>query len=468
MRAMKNNPLSLDNETERIKALHRYNILDTPPDGSFDRITAMASRLLKIPIAIVSLVDTDRIWFKSSHGTDVQEIDREPGLCASAIVSKEVYVIIDASFDVRCLTNPLVAGDFGLRFYAGVPLTTYDGYNLGTLCVIDLQPRSILPEELELLKDLAAVVMDEIELRLAARNVVKLNTALQLEIKERKRAESIAVAANMAKSEFLGLMSHELRTPLSNIIGCSQVIQLQCDDSLSPKQQKYLDIIKCSSEHLLALINDILEMSKIEVGKMTFNQSSFDLYCLLDNLEQMFQLKAQSKRLQLRFLRTQDVPQYVQTDMGKLCQILINLLENALKFTESGSVTLRIQVVSGLGVEVDRFEQLGAENERLKIQFEVEDTGPGIAPEEIDSLFEAFSQTSVGQKSQEGTGLGLAISRSFVQLLGGDITVNSMLGSGASFKFEILIFRCDSVSEAVARNERQRCCQRQIAARNRL
>ena len=408
-----------------------------PPDGSFDRITAMVSLLLKVPIAIVSLVDTDRIWFKSSHGIDIQQIDREPGLCASAILSKEIYVILDASLDVRCLTNPLVAGNFGLRFYAAVPLTTSDGHNLGTLCVIDLQPRSILPEELKLLKDFAAVVMDEIELRLAARNVDQLNTALQLEIKERKRAESIAIASNRTKSEFLGKMSHELRTPLSNIIGCTQVIQ--CYGSLSPKQQKYLDVIKCSSEHLLGLIDDILDMTKIEAGKITFNQSSFDLYRLLDNLEEMFLLKAQSKGLQLRFLQTQDVPRYVQTDMGKLSQILINLLDNALKFTFSGSVTLRIQVVSSQGVEVDRFEHLSAENKQLKIQFEVEDTGPGIAPEEIDSLFGAFFQTSVGQKSLEGTGLGLAISRSFVQLLGGDITVNSILGSGASFKFDILL-----------------------------
>ena len=186
---MNNNQLSLDNETERIKALHRYHILDTPPDDSFDRITAMASLLLKVPIAIVSLVDTDRIWFKSFHGINVQEIDREPGLCASAILSKEIYVIVDASLDVRCLTNALVVGKFGLRFYTGMPLTTNEGYNLGTLCVIDLQPRSILPEELQLLKDLAAIVMDEIELQLAKRNLNQLNTALELEIIELRLAE---------------------------------------------------------------------------------------------------------------------------------------------------------------------------------------------------------------------------------------------------------------------------------------
>lgn len=158
------------NEQERLAAVQRYDVLDTPPDGAFDRVTRLASTLLDMPIAIVSIVDTDRIWFKSAHGLDgVQEIGRDPGLCASAILSDDPYVVGDAEVDPRTLANPLVAGDFGLRFYAGAPLTTRDGFNLGTLCVIDRQPRQLPPNAEQLLADLASIVVDELELRLAAR-----------------------------------------------------------------------------------------------------------------------------------------------------------------------------------------------------------------------------------------------------------------------------------------------------------
>ena len=131
------------NEPQRMLAVQRYDILDTPPDGAFDRIAALAARLFDVPIAIVSVVDTDRIWFKAHHGLDVTQIDREPGLCASAILGDRPLDRQDAATDPRTLANPLVAGEFGLRFYAGAPLTTHDGYNLGTLCVIDHEPREI-------------------------------------------------------------------------------------------------------------------------------------------------------------------------------------------------------------------------------------------------------------------------------------------------------------------------------------
>lgn len=163
-------PISNDTEEARLAAIRRYDILDTPPDGAFDRITALAARLFSVPISIISLVDTDRIWFKSRHGLDVEQITREPGLCASAIVHDDAWVLPDASKDFRSLANPLVAGEFGLRFYAGVPLRTSDGHNLGTLCVIDKEPRNEVSEQqIGHLKDLAALVMDEMELRIAAR-----------------------------------------------------------------------------------------------------------------------------------------------------------------------------------------------------------------------------------------------------------------------------------------------------------
>jgi len=178
------NELLPDNESERLDALRRYDVLDTPPDGAFDRITALAARLFDVPISIISIVDHDRIWFKSHHGLDATEIGRDPGLCASAICQLEPWLVNDAQVDVRTIDNPLVAGELGLRFYFGVPLTTTDGFNLGTLNVIDVVPREVTDAEVETLKDLAAVVVDELEVRLAVRTKLEERRQRALELND--------------------------------------------------------------------------------------------------------------------------------------------------------------------------------------------------------------------------------------------------------------------------------------------
>ena len=183
-------------EPERLAALQRYQILDTPPDGAFNHLTAVAAALFRVPIAIVSLVDHDRIWFKSHHGLDVCETGREPGLCASAIFSPDVYHIRDAVTDARALANPLVSEEFGLRFYAAAPLRTHDGFNLGTLCIMDRKARELSVSEAEMLTKLAALVMDQMELRLAARKVAELEQV------ERSMREKLREAnERLAKSE---------------------------------------------------------------------------------------------------------------------------------------------------------------------------------------------------------------------------------------------------------------------------
>ncbi|NEP10388.1 MAG: response regulator [Symploca sp. SIO2C1] len=283
-----------------------------------------------------------------------------------------------------------------------------------------------------------------------------------------KGAKEAAEAANKAKSEFLANMSHELRTPLNAILGFTQLMNR--NSSLSSEQKSHLDIINRSGEHLLELINDVLEMSKIEAGRTTFNETSFDLYRLLNTLEDMLRLKANAKGLQLIFERTSEIPQYVKTDESKLRQVLINLLGNAVKFTHEGSVTLRVRLGTGRegDGEMGRWgageagetrrhgdaetrgqfsipnSQFPIPNSQTTIIFEVEDTGTGIAAEEVGKLFEAFTQTAAGRSSQEGTGLGLPISRKFVQLMGGDITLSSKLEQGSIFTFYIQITPAES------------------------
>ncbi|MFN6561965.1 MAG: ATP-binding protein [Nostoc sp. ChiSLP01] len=264
------------------------------------------------------------------------------------------------------------------------------------------------------------------------------------------REATRSAAANLAKSEFLANMSHELRTPLNAILGFTQVMSR--DYSLSSEHQQNLAIINRAGEHLLNLINDILEMSKIEAGRIRLNLNSFDLIHLLKNLEEILHLRAASKNLELVFEYAPDLPQYVETDENKLYQILLNLLGNAIKFTDTGRVTLRVKLGTGghanksehwlptMVATEDTDSSFTASSSYTQfLIFEVEDTGCGIAPEEIDLLFEAFEQTEIGRKSQQGTGLGLAISRKYVELMGGDITVSSTPGIGSIFTFDVQI-----------------------------
>ncbi len=329
----------------------------------------------------------------------------------------------------------------GVESYFGIPLTNASGKILGHLAVMDIKPmitapdgRGIPSERLHILKIFAARAGAELERKLT-------EDAL-------KQSAYAADAANRAKSEFLSRMSHELRTPLNAILGFTQVMNRS--PSRSTEEQEHLGIISRSGEHLLELINDILAMSKIESGRVTLKETNFDLYNLLDTLKEMFQLKAQSKGIQLIFDRASDVPQYVKTDESKLRQILINLLGNAMKFTEAGKVALRVAMGNGEEIPHSQlrngnalpFSEEPDVNQRhpipnSRLYFAVEDTGFGIAPEEMHLLFAPFEQTETGRKSQQGTGLGLPLTRQFVQLMGGDVSVSSTVGKGTIVKFDV-------------------------------
>jgi two-component system sensor histidine kinase/response regulator len=240
-----------------------------------------------------------------------------------------------------------------------------------------------------------------------------------------QRAKEAAEAANRAKSTFLSNMSHELRTPLSAILGFTEL--LRQDTNLTLEQQENLEIISHSGEHLLSLINEVLDLSKVEAGESTVNQVNFDLYELLSNLNDLFQLQAQSKQLQLTINRDRTVPRHICTDEARLRQILINLLGNAVKFTQVGQVKLRVQWEA----------QPGTTPEAGWLLCEVEDSGSGILSEDLDRIFDPFVQSTIGQQMRQGTGLGLPISRRFARLLGGDLTVESTLGVGSRFRLSL-------------------------------
>jgi two-component system, chemotaxis family, sensor kinase Cph1 len=265
----------------------------------------------------------------------------------------------------------------------------------------------------------------EIEAALELRNTLML-AALEFSQQSLKLEAERAQVANQAKSSFLARMSHELRTPLNAILGCTQLMRYE--DSLTQSLGEYVNIISYSSEHLLCLIDDILEVSKIEAGKIVLEETQFDFFLFLHNLQEMMQIKAKDKNLHLTFVIHPNSPQYIKTDERKLRQILLNLLGNAIKSTNKGYVLLRVSLI-------DKEEA----SSKAIIHFELEDSGMGIAPEEIDSLFEAFVQTSSGRQSQTGTGLGLVISQQFAHCMGGRISVSSSLNQGAIFQFDIAV-----------------------------
>ena len=271
----------------------------------------------------------------------------------------------------------------------------------------------------------------EIEAALELRGTLML-AALDFSQQALKQEANRAEVANRAKSEFLARMSHELRTPLNAILGCTQLINR--DTALTNQLEEYVHIIGDSSEHLLSLIDDILEISKIEAGQITLEETGFDFHLFMHSVLEMQQIRAQFKKIQLTCEISPDLPQYINADERKLRQILLNLLGNAIKFTDEGSVIIRASLVT---TDVSSATYI--------IRFEIEDTGQGIDAEDLDKLFQAFVQTPSGKKIQEGTGLGLAISQKFANCMGSSITATNNLDRGMTFKLDIPVRRLASI-----------------------
>ncbi|GAK50100.1 putative Histidine kinase [Candidatus Moduliflexus flocculans] len=294
------------------------------------------------------------------------------------------------------------------------------GEVIGVLNLVDANAHRFTQADLRVVEPIATAAASAVE-------NARLYQLAQQEIAERVRTEEdmrqakeAAELANRAKSIFLSNMSHELRAPLNAILGFARIL---AREPHAAETAAYAGTIAHSGEHLLSLINQVLDLSKIEAGRSTLEPKACDLFRLLDDLEEMFALKAEQKRLAFGLECAADIPQYIYVDDVKLRQILINLISNAIKFTRQGRVMVRVLNASPI-----------SGSDEMIFTFDIEDTGTGIAPEELPLLFESFTQTTSGRLTQEGTGLGLAISRQFARLMRGDITVSSAFGVGTTFR----------------------------------
>jgi signal transduction histidine kinase/DNA-binding NarL/FixJ family response regulator len=386
----------------------------------------LMARIYDVPAGLIMRVHTEQIevFLASQSQGNLYELgeraDLQTGLyCETVMAQQDQLFVPNALQDPVWDHNPDIV--LGMICYLGVPLCWPDDTIFGTICVLDVRTRHFSQEYKDLMWQFKQIIEGDLRL------LDELRKREQIE-EELRTARDAAEAANRAKSTFLANMSHELRTPLNAILGFTQLMSR--NRQLDTHTRDNLGIVRRSGEHLLGLINNVLDLSRIEAGHVALQEDYCDLHRLLEELDDMFQLQAADKHLELVVGHAPDVPRHILSDQVKLRQVLINLLGNALKFTQQGHVKLRVEADSHMTDEADPAGQVA-------LRFVVEDTGPGIAADELSTIFEAFTQTESGRQVQESTGLGLSISQRFVRLMGGEMSVHSEVGHGSVFGFTI-------------------------------
>lgn len=393
------------NEQDRLAALFEYKLLDTEPEQEYDDIVKIIAHICDVPIALIALIDQKRKWHKARCGTDATGSPRDITICSYTITQPETLIILDTHLDERFYELDVVTKPPNVRFYAGVPLINEDGFALGTLCLIDKKPRTLTTQQKESLEAMARQVIRLFESR-------RMTFELQ---KQKDKAES----ANKIKTDFLSHMSHELRTPLTAILGFSQLLESDDDYPLSHIQKESTGGIINAGNHLLGLINTLLDISKIELGKIDLNTTTLNLQECVSNSVQQILLFADEYQITIQDYSIPATLE-VKADARRLQQLFLNLLSNAIKYNSiNGTVKIECKSLDNGFVRVS-----------------VKDTGRGLSEQQQSQLFQAFNRINQTD-SIEGTGLGLVICRQLIEEMGGEIGVDSQLDQGSTFWLDI-------------------------------
>jgi signal transduction histidine kinase/CheY-like chemotaxis protein/HPt (histidine-containing phosphotransfer) domain-containing protein len=425
------------NETERLLQLLSYKILDTESEQEYDNLTQLAASIAGTPIALISLIDTDRQWFKSCYGFgNIEQTDRDIAFCAHAIHQPDILIIEDMLLDERFKNHPLVINDPKIRFYAGVPLIDSNGFALGTICTIDMNPKILNETQIQQLKMLGTQVIKLLELRKA--NIIIQNDYLEITeltkktIAQQKELESalvVANSANEAKKSFVANLSHEIRTPINGISG---IITLLDDSNPSPDQSEYLNLIKKSLSSLLYIVNDLLDFSKISSGSFDIEVIEMNLNEELNHIAKTIGHGVKKKNIDFTVENNINLKHYVKGDPHRLKQILLNLGNNSIKFTENGEIKLSFNLIE--------------KKDSVVLQARISDSGIGISEKHLTKLFTPFTQADASTtRKYGGTGLGLSIVKQLTELMGGTVSAKSTLGQGTEFYLEIPFISTDVI-----------------------
>ena len=391
-----------DNEIDRLLALREYSILDTLPDQDFDDITKIASEVCQTPISLITLVDSNRQWFKSNHGLNLKETPREYAFCAHAINSPdEILIVRDSREDDRFADNPHVKGDPNIIFYAGVPLISPEGLSLGTICVIDNEPRNLTFNQLESLRALSRQVVKLLEFKRINKNLKESQKEIQ--------------TRNAELEQFAYVVSHDIKSPLNNIIGLTTILTEDQKGKLNDSGKQIINHIANSSSRLKSLIDGIIShYIGINIEGSTKREIDVDLL-----FKEIIDLLDSRREYQITY--TSELKSIVANEVA-IKQILTNLLSNSIKYNNKEKVKIDTKITSS----------------PLFFEFEIQDNGIGIDKSQFSKIFDTF--TTLGTKDRFnniGTGIGLATVKNLVNKLGGSINIDSVIGFGTKFKFSI-------------------------------